>query len=81
MQLHKADIDELLSDNLPDHYSTEVVKRLGDKGLIVSADVVRNVRNGRSAKNSTRIMSELVLMANEEKAAKDNLGSLINTTK
>lgn len=82
MRLHNDVIDKLLSDYLPTHYSTEVVRRLAGKGVQVSADVVRNVRNGRNASaiNSAAIIKVLLELANEEKIAQEAVSNLINSS-
>lgn len=77
MHIHNETIASLLKTYLPSHYATEAVRRLNEKGIIVSSDIVRNARNGRPSAQSTSIVSVLIEMAMEQKNAKDELDKLI----
>ena len=81
MHSHNEDISTLLDQYLPSQYTSEALKRLLALDLEVSADVVRNARNGRKTKHLNTIISVLVSMANEEKAAANALKELLTSTK
>ena len=81
MVSHNEDISNLLDAHLPAHYSTEAIKRLNHKHLGITADVIRNVRNGRPSKYYSVIIAVLVGMANEQKEADAKLHELVTSTK
>lgn len=78
MGFNESDIKIILDEYLPAHYAEEAVKRLAEKGLNLTASIVRNVRSGRPAKNKTAVVKVLVEMATEEKQALDEISKQLN---
>lgn len=76
VQMHNGDVVfEMLDKYLPDTYAPEAVRRLLAKGLIVSKDVVRNVRHKRGSAFKNQTLAVLLEMATEEKLTIDTLNA------
>lgn len=81
MRTHNPEVEQLLNNYLPTRYSKEVIIRLARKSIGVTDDMVRNARNGRPAANATHILTTLIEIASEHKAAQDVLNGLISNPK
>ena len=72
MQTHNKKIYKFLDEHLPYEYALAVVKKLAQKKITVSLDVVRNVRNSKTVSN-LQVLNALLLVAKENKKLKESL--------